>query len=206
MRISAMTRGDRVTAQSPTRDIARAAVRAELAQVAFGLFWQRGFDQVTIADVAAAAGVSRSTFLRYFDSKEDAVLCAFDAQRDELVAALRQRPAEEDNWTALRRALDIIVTTGNRDPAGALNVIQLIEATPALRAWLLEKQHAWRRDIAATLAQRPSRTAGGGIALAVQAAAALGCLNVALDRWTESEGRLDLGDLLDEAFAALAPR
>ena len=61
-----------------TREIARAAVRAELGQVAFELFLREGFDKVTIDDLAAAAGVSRSTFLRYFGTKEDAVLSAFE--------------------------------------------------------------------------------------------------------------------------------
>ncbi|MFD8963850.1 TetR/AcrR family transcriptional regulator [Streptomyces sp. NPDC059568] len=46
--------------RTSTRDIARAAVRAELAQVAFDLFRREGFDRVTVNDVAAAAGVSRS--------------------------------------------------------------------------------------------------------------------------------------------------
>jgi len=44
------------------------------------------------------------------------------------------------------------------------------------------------------------------LALTVRATAALVCLNIALDQWTASDGRLDLVALLDEAFAALAPR
>ncbi|MFG6202400.1 hypothetical protein [Nonomuraea sp. JJY05] len=44
------------------------------------------------------------------------------------------------------------------------------------------------------------------LALSVRVAAALDCLNIAVDHWTASDGRLDLVELLDEAFAALAPR
>lgn len=44
------------------------------------------------------------------------------------------------------------------------------------------------------------------LALSVKAAATLDCLNIALDHWTASDGQLDLVDLLDEAFTALAPR
>ena len=84
-------------ARTGTREIARAAVRAELARVAFGLFRQQGFDNVTLSDLAAAAGVSRSTFLRYFGSKEEAVLSAFDAQGDQVADTLRARPADEDD-------------------------------------------------------------------------------------------------------------
>ncbi|WP_256966377.1 TetR/AcrR family transcriptional regulator, partial [Streptomyces griseiscabiei] len=79
------------TARANTRDIARAAVRAELAQVAFELFLRDGFDKVTLDDLASAAGVSRSTFLRYFGTKEDAVLGAFDAHGTWVADALRAR-------------------------------------------------------------------------------------------------------------------
>lgn len=104
-------------ARTSTRDIARAAVRAELAQVAFELFRREGFENVTVNDLAAAAGVSRSTFLRYFSTKEDAVLDAVDAQGGRIADALRARPAGEDDWTALRHALDTVVEHHRQDPA-----------------------------------------------------------------------------------------
>lgn len=97
-----------------TRGIARAAVRAELAQVAFDLFRRNGFDKVTLDDLASAAGISRSTFLRYFRTKEDAVLGGFDAQGEKLAAALRDRPAAldcldaaVDHWTASAGCSDL---------------------------------------------------------------------------------------------------
>jgi AcrR family transcriptional regulator len=77
--------------------IARTAVRAQLAQVALDLFGSEGFDRVTVNDLAAATGVSRSTFLRYFASKEEAVLAAFDEQGERVADALRARPGDEDD-------------------------------------------------------------------------------------------------------------
>lgn len=137
-----------------TRDIARAAIRSELAQVAFDLFRRDGFDNVTVNDLAAAAGVSRSTFLRYFGSKEDAVLGAVDARGEQVADALRARPADEDDWTALRRALDAVTEPHRQDPDGTLEVSQLIMRTPALGARTLEKQNGWRPVIAQALAER----------------------------------------------------
>lgn len=189
-----------------TRDIARAAVRTELAQVAFDLFRRDGFESVTINDLAAVGGVSRSTFLRYFGSKEDAVLWVVDAQGDQISQALRARPAGEDDWTALRRALGAVIEPYFRDPAEALAMARLIQQTPALCAWRLEKQHGWQPKLTDALAERNGSPSPVPLALAVRVAAALQCLNIAVEHWTASDGRLDLQELLDEAFAALAPR
>ncbi|WP_327725402.1 TetR family transcriptional regulator [Streptomyces europaeiscabiei] len=188
-----------------TRDIARAAIRFELAQVAFELFRREGFDNVTVNDLAAAAGVSRSTFLRYFGSKEDAVLGAVDIQGEQVVSALRARPADEGDWTALRRALDTVTELHRQDPDGALAMSQLIMRTPALGARTLEKQNGWRPAIAQALADRADPSWPTLLVPSVRAAAAVDCLNVAVDGWTASDGRLDLDALLDEAFAAFAP-
>jgi len=191
-------------ARSSTRDIARAAVRAELAQVAFELFRREGFERVTVNELAAAAGVSRSTFLRYFGSKEDAVLGAVDAQGEQIAEAVRARPAAEDDWTALRRALDPIVEHHRRDPAGTLTLSRLIMQTPALCARSQEKQNGWRPVIAQALAERSGAAEPTTLAPLVRAAAAVICLNIAVNHWTAAEGGLVLDDLLDETFAALA--
>jgi AcrR family transcriptional regulator len=191
-------------ARTSTRDIARAAVRAELAQMAFDLFRREGFDQVTINDLAAAAGVSRSTFLRYFGSKEEAVLSVLDAYGDQIADALRARPGDEDDWMALRRALDALVDYYLQDLAGTLDMTRLILTTPALCAGRLEKQYRWHPALTQALAERNGNPPPSPpLALSVRAAAALDCLNIALDHWTASDGQLDLADLLDEAFAAL---
>ena len=186
-----------------TRDIARAAVRAELAQTAFELFHRDGFDRVTINDLAAAAGVSRSTFLRYFGTKEEAALTAFNLHGDEVAEALRARPAGEDDWTALRRALDTVIEFYRRDTEVALAVTRLIQTTPALCAANLEKQQCWRPELTRALADRTGEPPT--LALAVRVAAAMDCLNIALGYWSESDGRRDLEELLDETFAALSP-
>lgn len=192
--------------RTSTRDIARAAVRAELAQVAFELFRREGFDKVTLDDLAAAARVSRSTFLRYFGSKEDAVLGAFDPLGDRVGAELRARPAGEDDWTALRRALECIIEPYVRDPVVALAMSRLIKDTRALCSRQLEQQHGWRPILAQGLAERAGSAEPATVAQRVLASAALDCLNVAVECWTAADGRPDLTALLDEAFGALGPR
>ncbi|MFE3071409.1 TetR family transcriptional regulator [Streptomyces sp. NPDC059247] len=186
-----------------TRGIARAAVQAELAHVAFDLFRRQGFDKVTVDDLAAAAGVSRSTFLRYFRSKEEAVLGAFDAQGEKLAAALRARPAAENDWTALRRALDTALEPYRQDPEHSLALLSLVASTSALCARRLEKQDSWRTLLAQALADRTGDTRPATLAESVRAAAALDCLNIALEHWSTDGATTDLDALVDQAFTVL---
>src|ERR1700755_2684524 len=102
------------------RSRARESLRAEIAEVAFKVFAERGFDQVTATEVAEAAGISRASFFRYFESKEDAVLVGLDAGGADVADALRERPDGESAWTALRHVLDIAVRTYQRSPDEAL--------------------------------------------------------------------------------------
>jgi AcrR family transcriptional regulator len=191
-------------AAGSTRDIARTAVRAELARIAFEMFGRDGFDQVTIAELAAAAGISQSTFLRYFKTKEDAVLSALDARGEEIADALRGRPADENDWTALRRAVDVVIEPYHRDPAHALALTRLIQQTPALSNRWRQDRHYLQPGLCRALLDR--RNASGPVPLetSVTAAAALDCLIIAIDYWVQSDGERDLGQLLDQAFATLA--
>ena len=104
------------------RGRARENVRSQIAQVAFGVFAERGFDNVTATEVAKAAGVSRASFFRYFESKEDAV---FVAQEALVGAALGALDAASTRWAESDGDADLI---GLLDEAFAV----LAEPFPAL--------------------------------------------------------------------------
>jgi AcrR family transcriptional regulator len=182
---------------------ARENVRSEIAQVAFNVFAERGFDNVTATEVAKAAGVSRASFFRYFESKEDAVFVAQEEMGVEIASALRERPAGEDAWTALRRAFDAAITTYQRSPSDALARLRLIRCTPNLRAHQLERLAQWKEVIGTALVARLGFDERDIRAEAL-VGAALGALDAASTRWAESDGGADLIELLDEAFAVLA--
>ncbi|UCM88148.1 TetR family transcriptional regulator [Streptomyces marincola] len=187
-----------------TREIGRHAVRAELARVAFNRFCLTGFDQVTFSDLAEAAGVSRSTFLRYFGTKEDVVLFVFDPVGDVIADALDADRADEDDWSRLRNALESAVTFLVRDVQHLVTILSLVDQTPALCARLREKQTEWRPKIVARLRETASPADESPVVANVRAAAALECLWIVLGQWSANGGREDLGDLLDAAFAAFS--
>jgi AcrR family transcriptional regulator len=185
------------------RGKARQNLRSEIAQVAFNVFAERGFDNVTATEVAKAAGVSRASFFRYFESKEDAVFVAQEEMGVEIAAALRRRPTGEDAWTALRRSFDAAITTYQRSPSDALARLRLIRCTPNLRAHQLERLAQWKEVIGTALAARLGLDEHDIKAEAL-VGAALGALDAASTRWAESDGDTDLIELLDEAFVVLA--
>ena len=193
------------TVRSTTRAIGRNAVRDELARGAFPQFCSKGFEAVTFDDLATAAGVSRSTFLRYFGNKEEVVLFTFDPFGDAMAGALAARPAAEPDWAALRRALDPVVAHLTRAPDEALVLLRLVGQTPALCNRLREKQTSWRPGLVHTLTERPERQPATPLVLHARVAAALECLTVALERWVAEHGAHDLDGLLDETFGALIP-
>ncbi|MEU8876024.1 helix-turn-helix domain-containing protein [Streptomyces javensis] len=87
-------RGDRGGAQT----------RARIASVATQLFLERGFDDVTINEVAAAAGVSKVTVFAHFDRKEDLLFDRFPEALDAARDVLRERADDTDPVEAMRRA------------------------------------------------------------------------------------------------------
>jgi AcrR family transcriptional regulator len=185
------------------RSRTRENVRVQIAEVAFNVFAERGFDAVTATEVAEAAGISRASFFRYFESKEDAVFVAQEEMGAQVAAAVRERPAGEDAWTALRRALDAAVGLYQRSPGEALGRLKLIRGNPNLRSHQLERLASWKEVIGTALAER---LGSGEPDLRVEAlvGAALGALDAASSRWAESDGADDLIELIDDAFGAIA--
>jgi AcrR family transcriptional regulator len=128
-----------VTSTSPgRRERKKAATRKALADAALALFMDRGFDRVTVAEIADAADVSIATLFKYFPSKE-ALLFDRDADREaELVAAVRDRPAGVSIIDALQAFLASRIDIGADRPAveNLRRFRALVADTPSLSAYL----------------------------------------------------------------------
>jgi AcrR family transcriptional regulator len=85
------------------REQKKEQTRAAIAHTAIGLFLQRGFEQVSIAEIAEAAGVAKQTVTNYFPNKEDLVLSAQDGLIPDLAGAIRGRAPGESPVAALHR-------------------------------------------------------------------------------------------------------
>ena len=84
------------------RERKKQRTRSQIAAAAAELFAARGYEKVTVADVARAADVSEQTVYNYFPAKEHLVLDQDEALRDRLVRLVRDRPTEASPAAAIR--------------------------------------------------------------------------------------------------------
>ncbi|WP_370414023.1 TetR family transcriptional regulator [Streptomyces fradiae] len=159
---------------SGLRELKKERTRQTLSDTAVELFLERGFDAVSVAEIAAAAEVSKPTLFRYFPAKEDLALYRFADHEDEparVVAAARAAGAEP--LAALRD--HVLAGLARRDPVTGLNddprvlaFLRLLYGTPALVARMAAYQGRSEEALAAAL----GAGSGGADSLAARLAAA----------------------------------
>ncbi|MDG4762553.1 TetR family transcriptional regulator [Solwaraspora sp. WMMD406] len=185
---------------------ARQAMRAEVATVVQNLVLERGYEETTVDDICAAAEISRSTFFRYFPSKEEALFGESIDAGERLRDALTLRPADEAPWAAMRRALDALIEQYEAHDERTRRLTRLIVNTPSLAARHREKNARWqvllRPEIARRLGADPADDSDPRANAVI--AAALGCVEAALTAWTASSQPQPLAKILDRAMQAPA--
>ena len=172
--------------------------RAHIADVATGLFLDRGFDDVTIVEVAAAAGVSKVTVFKHFDRKEDLLLDRLPDVVEIARAAVRNRPDEVSAVEAIRRTL--LALADERHGLSALDegiepFLRIVVEAPTLIARLRVFEHEIEAALTEELAA-DDRFSGDSALLAALVVAAYRIVAVATVR-----RRLAGDDLTDVAAA-----
>src|SRR5256884_102120 len=176
---------------------------AELEAAALRLFGERGFDAVTVDDIAAEADVSRRTFFRYFASKEDVLLADHFAQLARLRAAMADRPSDEPILTALRNA--ILSMTGDFEDRKEMVILRgrIMRNTPSLQARSLVHQRAWEDAMQEMVAERLHVDPNVDLRPGVVAATALAAMRVAFTNWLVAGATGDLIAMTAEALDLL---
>lgn len=119
------------------RERKKAATRKAISDVATMMFLERGFDNVSIREVADAADVSPTTVFAHFAQKEALVFDEDDEQRDRLVAAVRERSAGATISRALHDfyAAEIALNVEEHGDEVARTFMAFLNETPALREY-----------------------------------------------------------------------
>ncbi|GAA2933810.1 TetR family transcriptional regulator [Streptomyces thioluteus] len=128
-----------MTEEPGLRERKKIQTRRRLWTIAVDLFLERGFDKVSVAEIAAAADVSKMTVFNYFGTKEDLVVGPMREHADDVARAVRERPPGESVVAAARRqflsAVDAFdASVGMNDRSYVLRVRRMIAETPALLA------------------------------------------------------------------------
>ncbi|MFD0262375.1 TetR family transcriptional regulator [Kitasatospora indigofera] len=179
----------------------RQAVTEALADTAIKLFDTSGFDEVTVADISNAAGISQRSFFRYFANKEDVVFGDRIPDAEDVRDELRRHLAELPAWDALRATFRTAADQMDADAGRWQQAIRVICHTPTLRARYLEKHLAWTD---ALVPEITSRIDSGGPHAQLRAQTmvntASSCFDVAINRWSDHTPGESLAALVDQVF------
>lgn len=175
--------------------------RAELEQICLAMFSERGFELTSVDEIAAAAGIGRRTFFRYFKSKNDAVWGEFDEQLESFQDWFNQCPDQVPVIDGIRAA---VIAFNSFDPeASALlrDRMRVILNSPALQAYSTLRYGAWRDVVARFTARRLGMREDDLIPRSL-GHLALGAALAAYEHWLASEDS-DLLPLLRQSLSLL---
>jgi mycofactocin system transcriptional regulator len=169
-----------------------------LSNVAIDLFAARGFDAVSVDDVAHAAGIARRTLFRYYPSKNALPWGDFDAHlehmRDQLAALDPSVPIGD----ALRTALLGFNTFDDTETARHRQRMRVILQTAELQAYSMTMYAGWRAVVAAFVARRLGVDVGDLVPQTV-AWTMLGVALSAYEQWLADDS-VSLAQALNDAF------
>ncbi|WP_049565089.1 TetR/AcrR family transcriptional regulator [Nonomuraea sp. SBT364] len=145
------------------RERKKRQTRQRISDVAIGLFVARGFDRVTVADVAVAAEVSVNTVYNYFPVKEDLVLPPDQASPRRLADIVRERPPGTGAAGGVLGRLRQEVRERDRKlglTGGFGRVLEMMRAAPTLTARLEDLGRRMTDELAVTLAEETGAAPG----------------------------------------------
>ena len=191
------------TAPDGLRERRKADTRRALVAAALRLFAERGYTQVTVEDVCAAASVSQRTFFRYFRGKEQVLAAPATGMLDALHASLSGQPRRASVWPALRAAVLAAVELVEDHRAEFLAGAQVVRATPEALASsagaFVDREQVLQEQVADRLGVPP------GLQTSLLVGITLTALRCALNAWTASGGAAPLRGHALAALDAVAP-
>jgi AcrR family transcriptional regulator len=192
------------------RERKKRETRLALSLAAVRLVAERGWDNVTVEDIAAAANVSDRTFRNYFDSKAHAIASRHLDRTLQVVDELRARPADEPLWDAVAHAMTVHYgpPAGGRrrgspgGHGGDPDAIRRALADPAVQGEILKANVVAQAELAKVVAERTGTDADRDLYPTLAAAAINAATGVAIQHAMTT--RASLAGTLREVFHQIA--
>ncbi|MEU8509936.1 TetR family transcriptional regulator [Streptomyces brevispora] len=174
-------------------------MRDVLAEAAFGLFMERGFERTTVDDIVARAGVGRRSFFRYFPSKEDAVFPDHERCLADMTAFL-EAAGDDDPVETVCDAARLVLRMYAVNPEFSVQRYRLTREVPGLRTYELSVVRRYERTLAGYLERRAAGAPDAALRAEVIAASVVAAHNNGLRSWLRSGGEGDAGAEVDRAL------
>ena len=192
---------DELAADAGRRDRNKLRTRSHLNAAALRLFAIHGYEETSVDDIAAEAGVSVRTFFRYFASKEDVVF-AQEMDLSGFLDRVARQPREASPIAAIRQAYDEQPALTAQEIKAQREFHRGMATSTVLLGHYFEGMHEFRTELALALARRAGRRAANEADIL---AATIGqtTLDYAYMRWIARDTRGDLHKAVDAAFDLL---
>ncbi len=176
-------------------------LRSKLIACGLELIAQHGFDVITVTQIAEAAGTSRRTFFRYFDSKDDIVFDWLDEQGDYVMGQLLLDARATPPMQRLRDAMLALSRHLDENRKHAILMTSTVFDTPSLSGRYRAENTRWESEVVQVL--KRGRPGDKDLDLRVQVAAASVTFFTALRAWAESNHDKPIEQWVRQAFRYL---
>ncbi len=180
--------------------------RGRLQAAAFELYTEKGYEETTVADIAARAGVTERTFYRYFADRREVFFDGAQEFQEYLVNAVHDAPASAGPLEAVTEALYRAAREVFPDRSVMARQRQrLIDANPDLHEREMAKMSRLATALAAALRSRGVEEPAASVA----AEAGIAIFRVAFANWVDEQNTAGLEDLISAALqqlSVIAPR
>jgi AcrR family transcriptional regulator len=183
------------------RERKRESTRREVWQSALQMFAERGYDNVTVEEIADYCAVSPRTIFRYFGTKEDVLFAGTEDRRLLLLHSIEAQAPGVSAFRALDHACRAVAEDYGPDLELMRTRARIIEASPTLQPRDAGLPRQWDRDVMLLL-RKSGRAAGlSDLELRLLVGASMTALRISIEEWISTEQ--DLLDLIGIAFDRL---
>ncbi len=173
--------------------------RGRLAKAAMELYAERGFEQTTVAEIAARAGLTERTFFRHFADKREVLFYGMERLRDLLARAVADAPASATAMDAVGAAFEAAGAIFQENPERVRLRDAIVSKNAELRERELIKLAAMAAAVASALRDRGIPEPAASLA----AEAGVAVFKVAFARWISDPGQPDLPAIFRESMTEL---
>ncbi len=173
--------------------------RSRLEKAALELYSERGFQQVTVAEIAQRAGLTERTFFRHFADKREVLFPADGQLQELLLSALEKAPRSFSAFDAVGVALETAATLlEDRRPYARKR-----HAVISANAELQERERIKLASLASAVADRLRRRGASDSTAILAAEMGIAVFRIAIQRWIDDAKERDLAQIMRESLNEL---